>query len=175
MDMRRLPVVAAILLIAGVLAPSDGRAQAAVEYGMAASKSTAAASRVSSQISSRISSYSRRQPLARGKLVIPPPATKNIQTVMDENRDRLEAASKDGGGTVQIESVPDKATIMVDGDPVGHSPAELKLPAGKHLIELTHPRFDPWQMEVTVSELESTTVAAQLKKKYKSTVNISFQ
>lgn len=94
---------------------------------------------------------------------------------MDENRQRLEAASKAAGGTVQIESVPDKATIMVDGNPVGLSPAELKLPPGKHLIELVHPRFDIWQMEVLVSAQESTSVTAKLEKKYKSTVTISFK
>ncbi len=94
---------------------------------------------------------------------------------MDENRAKLASGSANGGGSVQIESVPDKATILVDGAPVGLAPMEVKLPAGKHLIELTHPRFDPWYMEVTVNAQESTSVTAQLEKKYKSTVTLSFE
>ncbi len=174
MTMRKLLLVAAIFMITGALVPSAAYPQAAVEYGMAASKSTAAASRASSSMRSSVKSIPR-QPAARGKLVIPPLATKNLQTVMNENREKLEAESKKGGGTVQIESVPDKATIAVDGAPVGQSPAELMLPAGKHLIELTHPRFDPWYMEVTINAQESTSVTAQLERKYKSTVTLSFK
>jgi hypothetical protein len=106
-------------------------------------------------------------------LVTPGPASKNLETVMAENRQKLETASKAGGGTVQVESTPAKATVSVDGSPVGVSPLELKLPEGKHLVELAHPRFDPWQMEVTVTAHESTSVTAQLEKKYKSSITLS--
>lgn len=74
---------------------------------------------------------------------------------------------------VLIESVPAKATIWVDGEPVGQAPAELKLPQGQHLIELTHPRYEPWRMEVTVSPQESTSVRAQLESKYRSSITLS--
>lgn len=118
---------------------------------------------------------SPRQPVARGRFVIPGPPTKNMETVMEENRQKLETESKAGGGTVQVDSTPSKATVSIDGNPVGISPLELKLPEGKHLVELAHPRFDPWYMEVTVSPNESTAVTAQLEKKYKSFITLSIQ
>jgi len=97
-----------------------------------------------------------------------------METVMQENRTKLEKASESGGGAVEIASKPEKATVLVDGEPVGYAPMELKLPEGKHLIELTHPGCDSWQMEVAVNAHESTSVTAKLEKKYKSSVTISF-
>ncbi len=94
---------------------------------------------------------------------------------MQENRERLEKQSENGGGVVHVESVPANATIVVDGDPVGKAPTDLKLPEGKHSIELTHPRFEPWKMEVTVNPQESTSVTAKLENKYKSSITISIQ
>lgn len=94
---------------------------------------------------------------------------------MNENRAKLEGKSQSGGGMVKIESNPEKATVSVNGDPVGFSPMEIKLPGGKQLIELTHPRCDPWYMEVTVNAQESTSVTAKLERKYKSMVTISFE
>jgi hypothetical protein len=154
------------------LFPALALAQAAVGYGMAASNSAGMASRGSSSATSRSRSVSRA---VSGRLQLPPPPSKNLQTVMDENRQRLATESQKGGGRVQIESVPAKATIAVDGEPVGHSPAELLLPEGKHLIELTHPRFEPWRMEVMVSPRESTAVTAQLENKYRSSITLSIQ
>lgn len=174
MALTKLLFGPAILLIAGVLVPSSAFPQAAVEYGAAASRSTA----MGAQAASAMRSSTRttpRQPAARGGLTPPGPVSKNLETVMAENRQKLENASKAGGGTVQIESTPAKATVSVDGNPVGVSPLELKLPEGKHLVELAHPQYAPWQMEVTVTAHESTTVTAQLEKKYKSSITLSIQ
>ena len=172
MASRKLSLSPAILLIVGVLVPSTAFPQAAAEYGMAASQSTAAASRASSSMRSSVRT-NPRQPAGRGRLVIPGPASKNLETVMEENRQKLETESKAGGGTVQIESVPANATVSVNGNPVGFAPIELKLPQGKQLIELTHPRYDPWQVEVMVNAHESTKYTAPLEKKYKSSVTLS--
>jgi len=93
---------------------------------------------------------------------------------MQENRQKL-AAKSQNGGTVRVESVPAKATIAVDGELVDYAPAELRLPEGTHLIELTHPGFVPWRMEVSVNRQESTSVTAHLENQYKSSITISFQ
>lgn len=167
-------IVAAGVLIAGSLFALQVNGQAAAEYGMAASKSTAMAASASKAISSRTrSAYSRTA--RQTSLKVPSPTSKNLQTVMQENRQQLAARSDQGGGTVRVESVPAKAMITVDGRPVDYAPADLQLPAGKHVIELNHPDFLPWQMEVSVSPQESTAVTAQLENKYRSSVTISIR
>jgi CRISPR/Cas system-associated exonuclease Cas4 (RecB family) len=163
-----------IVLITGLLISSPAYPQAAAEYGMAASKSTTLGAKAGSSMRSTLQG-NPRQPAARGKLVIPGPPTKNMEMVMEENRQKLANDSKAGGGSVQISSVPPKATIAVDGSPVGISPLEVKLPQGKHVVELSLPQYDVWGMEVTVSPNESTAVTAQLEKKYKSSITLSIQ
>jgi hypothetical protein len=161
----------AILLITGLLISSPAFPQAAVEYGAAASRSTT----MGAQAGSSMRSSTRGKPATRGRYLTPAPTTKNMEVVMEENRQKLAESSKAGGGTVQIDSMPKKATVTVDGNPVGFSPLEVKLPEGKHLVELALPQYDAWGMEVTVSPNESTSVTAQLYKKYKSSITLSIQ
>lgn len=164
-----LPGVLVVLVLAVALHSAHG--QAAVEYGVAASKSTAMTSRAATAIGSRVQSAfkgSQRTPLK-----IPPPASKNLDSVMQENRQKLEEKGKQGGGVVHVESVPAHATIAVDGQPVGYSPLELKLPEGKHQIELTRPDFETWKMEVTASPQESTAVTARLQNRYRGAVTLA--
>jgi hypothetical protein len=174
MNLTKRVGLSAILLIAGMLIPVAGRSQAAAEYGIAASKSTSLGSQIGSSMGSKMNSALQKSSPPR-KFVIPPPPIKNLEAVMVENRQNLADQSKAGGGTLVVESTPTKATVMVDGKPVGSSPLELKLPEGKHLVELTHPRYDVWSMEVTISPNESTTVTAPLETKYKSTITLSIQ
>jgi hypothetical protein len=161
----------AILLITGLLISTAAFPQAAVEYGAAASRSTT----MGAQAGSSMRSSARGKPATRGRYLTPGPPTKNMEAVMEENRQKLAESSKAGGGTVQIDSMPKKATVTVDGNPVGISPLEVKLPQGKHLVELVLPQYDAWGMEVTVSPNESTSVTAQLYKKYKSSITLSIQ
>jgi type IV secretory pathway protease TraF len=163
-----------ISLMAGLLIPTAAFPQAAVEYGAAASKSTALGAQAGSSMRSSTRT-NPRQPITRGKFVIPPLPIKNLEIIMEENRQKLADQSKAGGGTLHVESNPAKASVIVDGKPVGVSPLDLKLPQGKHLVELTHPRYDVWSMEVTVSPNESTSVTAQLETRYKSTITLSIQ
>ena len=169
-----LALSCAITMIIGVLYPPSVSSQAAIGYAGAASSSTSMVAGASSRMRSA-GTITSRQSLSRGAFKIPGPGSKNLETVMNENRAKLEGKSQSGGGMVKIESHPEKATVSVNGDPVGFAPMEIKLPEGKHLIELTHPRCDPWYMEVTVNAQESTSVTAKLERKYKSTVTISFE
>lgn len=154
--------VAAILLAA---LPKSAPAQAAIGYGMAASKSTSMAA------SARPLYDSRSKQLA-AKIQERTGTAKPLPVVMEENRKKLAEKSAQAGGTVHIESVPGKAAVTVDGDPVAYAPADLTLPEGKHLIELTRPGYLPWQMEISVSRLESTSVKAELEEKYKSNITL---
>ncbi len=162
----------ALVIVSVILCPGLVLGQAAVEYGMSASHSTAMTSRALSSVGSRFQSA-----LSVGKLTplrVPPPPTKNLQMVMHENRQKLEAQSQTGGGVVHIESLPAKAAISVDGRLVGSAPTDLKLPAGKHLIELTQPGYEPWRIEVSANPQESTSVTAQLESRYRSSITLSF-
>jgi len=163
-----------IVLITGMLFPPSASSQAAIGYAGAASNSASMVTGASSRMRSA-GNTSRRQPLSKSTFKIPGPPSKSLETVMEENRAKFASESQAGGGVVEIGSKPEKATVSVDGAPVGFAPMEIKLPEGKHLIELTHPRFDPWTMEVAVNAQESTSVTAQLERKYKSSVTISFE
>ena len=164
-----LPGILVVLVQAVFVLSAYG--QAAVEYGAAASKSTAMTSQAATALGSRVqSAFSGGQ---RTPLKIPTAASKNLDAVMQENRQKFEEKGKETGGTVHVESVPRGATIAVDGQPVGYSPLDLKLPEGKHQLELTRPDFEPWRMEVTASPQESTSVKAPLKNRYKGVVTIA--
>jgi formylglycine-generating enzyme required for sulfatase activity len=51
---------------------------------------------------------------------------------------------------ITIDSIPDNATVQVDGKAVGSTPTTLELLAGDHNIELKAERFKPWRTRLTV-------------------------
>jgi hypothetical protein len=161
--MKRWTFLMAGLLLAAL--PSAAWAQAAVGYGMAASKSTAIATKARPLYSSRGKQLASKIQSRTG-------TAKPLPVVMEENRKKLEERSAQGGGTVHVESLPEKAAVAVDGDPVAYTPADLKLPEGKHSIELTHPGYLPWGMDISVNRMESTEVKAELEDKYKSSITL---
>jgi hypothetical protein len=163
MIMKRWTLLMAAFLLAAV--PSAAWAQAAIGYGMAASKSTAIATKARPLVDSR------GKRLA-GQIQNRTVTAKPLPVVMEENRKKLAEKSAQAGGTVHIESVPAKAAVAVDGDPVAYTPADLKLPEGKHSIELTHPGCLAWGMEISVNRMESTAVKAELEEKYKSNITL---
>ena len=52
---------------------------------------------------------------------------------------------------IAISSVPVGATIFVDGEERGKTPALLEILQGEHQVELQMPRFQPWQQTLSVS------------------------
>jgi formylglycine-generating enzyme required for sulfatase activity len=52
---------------------------------------------------------------------------------------------------IAISSIPVGATIFVDGEALGHTPALLELLQGDHQIALEMPRFRSWQQSLSVS------------------------
>ena len=94
---------------------------------------------------------------------------------MEENRRKLEAGGRKTGGVVHIESVPRKATILVDGAPIAYTPADLKIPEGKHVIELRRPASLPWRKEISLTRGERLSLSAELQDKYKSVLTFSIQ
>jgi hypothetical protein len=142
--------------------PSSLQAQAAVEYGMAASHSAAATSRISRALDRKLG---QRQG----------PRSKSVESALEENRRELQPKNPKDGGTVHIESTPTHAMVYVDGSAVAYTPTDLTLTAGKHAIELKHPVSVDWEKEVTVNRGDKLSLKQELKDKYKSVLSFTIQ
>ena len=140
------------------------RAQAAAEYGMAASKSTAIATKARPLVTPKAS------PLTKRSL---PRTAPTLGDAMQENRQKLEAKSGSSGGSLHVDSVPAKATVSIDGARVAYTPADLKLAEGNHVVDLTLPGFLPWRKEITISREGTMLLKAELRDQYKSAVTFS--
>lgn len=152
------------LVVAGSACPSRARAQAAAEYGMAASKSAAIATRARPLATSRATPLSKR---------IAGRTSPTFVDVIQQNREKLEAKSGPSGGSLRVDSIPSKAKVSVDGAPVAYTPADLKLPEGNHVVELALPGFLPWRKDITVSREGNMLLKAELRNQYKSSVTFS--
>ena len=150
--MKRWTFLMAAFLL-GALPPAAW-AQAAVGYGMAASKSAAIGAKMRPLTDSRGKQLAMKIQGRTGTTS----TAKPLPVIMDENRKKMEEKGAQAGGSIHIESVPEKAAVAVDGKPVAYTPADLKIPEGKHVIELTHPDYVPWETEISVNKIESTSV-----------------
>jgi hypothetical protein len=164
--MKRWTFLMAAFLLGAL--PSAAWAQAAVGYGMAASKSTAIGAKMRPLTDNRGKQLATKIQERTGTTG----TAKPLPVIMEENRKKLEKESAEAGGSIHIESVPEKAAVTVDGEPVAYTPADLKVPEGKHNIELTHPGCLPWETEISVTKIESTSVKAELEEKYKSSITL---
>lgn len=163
-QMGRWVVAFAALVVGGAACPSQAGAQAAAEYGMAASKSTAIASKARPLVTPKASPLTKKS-LARTSPTLP--------DLMGENRQKLEAKGGPSAGSLHIESVPGKATVSVDRAPVAYTPADLKLPEGNHVVELTLPGFASWRKEITMSREGTMLLKAELRTNYNSSVSFT--
>ena len=144
---------------------SSARAQAAAEYGVLAGHSGVVTTKIGAGLGSKTRQLDERQG-AR---------LKSVEGTMEENRRQLEAKAQKQGGAVHIDSAPQKATILVDGAPIAYTPADLKIPEGKHVVELTRPTSLPWRKEISLSRGEKLSLNGELQDKYKSVLNFSIQ
>jgi PEGA domain-containing protein len=67
-------------------------------------------------------------------------------------------------GTVSVTSDPDGAEIFVDSVGHGYAPAILKLPPGKHFIQLVREGYTDWTSNVDVRESSIVKVTAKLER-----------
>lgn len=67
-------------------------------------------------------------------------------------------------GTVSVTSEPDAAEIFVDSVGYGHAPAILKLPSGKHSIQLVRQGYKDWTSNLDIKENSIVNVTAKLEK-----------
>ncbi len=67
-------------------------------------------------------------------------------------------------GTVSVTSDPDGAEIFIDSVGYGYAPAILKLPHGKHSVQLVREGYKDWASSVDVRENSIVNVTARLEK-----------
>ncbi len=67
-------------------------------------------------------------------------------------------------GTVSITSNRDGAEIFIDSVGYGHAPAILKLPHGKHSIQLVRQGYKDWTSDLEVKENSIVNVTAKFEK-----------
>jgi hypothetical protein len=72
--------------------------------------------------------------------------------LMRSNRQALEQSAREHGATLHITSEPQGATLLIDHRPVAHTPADLRLSAGKHNLALRSPAYLDWSQDVSVSD-----------------------
>jgi len=170
-QMGRWVVAFAALVVAGAACPSPAGAQAAASYAIAASKSTAmgaAAKPLTPKAPPLVTP--KASPLAKRNLSRTAPT---LGDVMGQNRQKLEAKGGPSAGSLHVESLPGKATVSVDGSPVAYTPADLKLPEGNHVVELTLPGYTSWRKEINMSREGTMLLKGELRTEYKSAVNFS--
>jgi len=65
---------------------------------------------------------------------------------------------------VNFNSEPVDAVIVIDSNPVGHTPATLTLAPGRHLIELKLANYRPWMRSMMVTPGSHPSIRATLEK-----------
>jgi hypothetical protein len=83
------------------------------------------------------------------------------------------------GAILHVTCVPQGATLFVDRRAVARTPAELRLPPGKHILELKSPAFLDWSWQVSLSAGEKLSLEPKLQQDKqvqsdKRIINLSF-
>ena len=157
--------------------PGTAYAQAAASYGIVAGSSATATAKTASTVNRATNKLAGRiadSVSKSGAKYASRSLSRPYEVVMEENRQKLEDESKNGGATLHIESVPDKATVLIDGEAVAKTPADLKVPEGKHIVELKEFESVDWKKEISVTRDENLSLKPELKKRYQSALTVSF-
>lgn len=85
----------------------------------------------------------------------PPPPPKELT---------VEAPEPVEPALVNFNSEPVDAVIVIDSNPVGHTPATLPLAPGRHLIELKLANYRPWMRSMVVTPGSHPSIRATLEK-----------
>jgi hypothetical protein len=92
------------------------------------------------------------------------PASIETQVAQDSPKGTSDA-KLESTGIVKVSASVDSADIKVNGSFVGNTPAQLKLPPGKHRIEVESEGFEHWVKEIEVQAGSELTLNVVLKKK----------
>ncbi|MFB3918217.1 MAG: PEGA domain-containing protein [Terriglobales bacterium] len=177
--MRSLSVAVVVMALSAITL-----SQTAAEYGTVLSRSATGATALGSAVgrtTSRtagavVSSSGRASQSRHGVVTVRGHASRGdvLEPAMRANRQKLEASAGASASTLQIASVPSKTAIYVDGLVTAYAPAELRLPAGKHSVELRHPAFLLWRQDVSVAAGQMLKLEPKLTMANKNQVVVSF-
>ena len=67
-------------------------------------------------------------------------------------------------GMIFVASAPDGADVLVDGNFVGNTPANLKLPAGRHTVTVAANGYQQWSKELSILVGSESRLNATLQK-----------
>jgi hypothetical protein len=96
----------------------------------------------------------------------PPPAapTKEVTSQAPRQMGPSDAPpSSTAKGTVSVTAEPDNAEIFVDGQFIGNSPATLRLPEGKHVVEVKKDGLRAYRQEVHMTGESELTLRVRLQ------------
>jgi hypothetical protein len=79
-------------------------------------------------------------------------------------KEKADAAPSAIVGTVSVTSDPDGAEMFIDSVGYGRAPAILKLPQGRHAIQLVMQGYKDWTSDLEVRENSILNVTAKLEK-----------
>jgi archaellum component FlaG (FlaF/FlaG flagellin family) len=146
------------------------KAQAAGEYTMGVSKSVVGAAGAGNTMSRSMAKAADELSDGLQTRIYESPAQ-----VMKENRAAFAKEAGGGGGTLRLASDPSDAAVFVDGRLVARTPAEIKVPQGKHAIKITRPDRDQWVEQATVPKGQTMDIKAKLVNPYPSVITLSFK
>jgi hypothetical protein len=159
----RLPLsFLGLVALLSLAAAPPARAQAASEYGSAASVSASVSSGPKVFTPGGIGKPNMGLFLAKPKGT--PPDVLNRQWFEKQ-------AGKDGG-LLTITSVPPRTRLWIDGKYVGQAPVTVTLPAGKHQLSLMGSRQQTAKRVLVIKSKEKRHVAVNLQELYPSTVAV---
>jgi hypothetical protein len=152
------------MAIAVVLFSScSAAAQAAVEYGHIAtgsSASSAGLSKLSNKIDSVLSSDKKSGSVQT--VDTQPGAVGQENNPADANRLAFEHLAGKDAAKLTLKSAPAKATVRIDGKPVGQTPLLISLAPGVYKIEMEGPRMEFGKQQLNLGPKETREIELPL-------------
>ena len=155
------PAICCFLVLVGTMAlcPPRARGQGAAEYGAATSAVGTLGTKIGSAIGSALGGANKQA----SQTVLKGPLSPALSTPDPNRKDNSPKVAKSGPNSVHLESTPTGAAIYVDSVVSGHTPADLTLAKGIHVIELRHEGFTSWQKTLLLTEGEKVSLNPALK------------
>jgi len=161
--LSRRPWKAAAALLLVCVAPTNSRAQAAVEAAGAASASAGVTTAVTKAVEAPL-------PRPAGNAGPTFLTAREGPSPEETNRKSLEQHAGNDAAKVLLQSVPGAAVIYVDGMVVGRTPLLLILPPGKRQIEMRGQRQEFGQALLDLAPNETRRFTATLTSRYPASV-----
>lgn len=150
----------------GLFGAVGAHAQAAVEYGAAASGMGASAG------AAKHAHPASKTPAAAANTTSPHMAPTNPEAAAAANRADFEKLAGPGAAPVAFRSVPDHAQVWVDTQYVGTTPFDLKLAPGHHQVRMNAMDAAPDEQPVELAAKQARQISFTLKPLYPNQVSV---